>query len=280
MTDPELFSKNCLTPKVPWCVVIVDRKMSRYEPQAHWCDVCEKYYRSNEQKKHLTSAKHLANAERAMAAKRRERLKSADEEQKMKRELARLEREAMAKGAAEGRVGGAEDNSARFEQHLVQGPTKHRKLEEEEAADKQEVQKTLAEGQEGDESRQQPVSDVAYDPSNPYGQWKEASPKREEDDDEAAAGGGDDDDDNVLQEGLTRKQIKEIEAEKWEEDVEEDPDEGFRVTKRAVIDRVHNESVMQFDSDEEDKKQEEAVVFKRVKKDRSSRKKEHRDINE
>ena len=151
--------------------------------------------------------------------------------------------------------------------------------EEEEHDEEEEETKRMEERErmerEEEERKKEYVAkvNVQYDPSNPYGQWKEASPpkvKQEENEEER-------EEEEEVMDFKTRKQIKEEEDEKWEESAEEDLEEGFEIVKKVANDRVFNEAI----GDYMEEANVENVSFKsRTKKQRNQRKKVKTDINE
>ncbi len=278
-----------------------------------WCEQCEVYVRFNLVKQHQQTPKHKSRVERMMSSQRAGRTKEGMEEERVKRELAKMER--LASGSvmndvAAGRAG-SHETAMTFAAAVKprppgpprqqQQPRAQKRTVEEEVADMwKEEEKQAKEEQEFDseeEERRREEEEKAdrakaeaesqrrdalardnYDPSNPYGQWVAASPPRREPEEEGEGGG----EENVGEErsGKTRKQMQEVEDERFEEDVEEDANEGFEVKRVVASDRAFNEAVEMLD--EEQLGGGEQVVFREKKtKERNTRKKpKTRDINE
>jgi hypothetical protein len=285
-----------------------------------YCDHCEVYVRFNLVKQHQQTPKHKSRVERALSAQRAGRTKGGIEQDKVDRELARMERLAtgsvlndVAAGrarnhetaatfatavkprpyaprppqAAAGQTSSAaapvprQPKSAAEEMAALWNEEEERREEAEVVVDEEAEAEKARVAAEAESQRRDALARDNYDPSNPYGQWVAASPPRAAPEDDDEG-----DDDGEREPGAkSRKQQRAEQEERFEEDVEEDADMGFEIKRVGASDRVFNETVGLLGGDEvkqEEGEEEPQVVFKeKSKKDRSSRKRaKNRDINE
>lgn len=228
----------------------------------HWCEYCEVFIRFNLVKKHNNEPKHKRNLEKALKAQRSGRTKEGMEQERIQRELQRLEKYAMGKltqDVASG-VAGSHETKTTFAppapRSVPSAPPPPPQV-------KTHVEEDVVEPLEEEVIVSAPAQ--PYDPSNPFGAWKESSPVKKEH--------HDDDDDG-----------KRHDDERFEEDVEEDLDDDFVVKKVVATNGMYNEAVQMYNDNDNNGNddQDEDIVFKsKSKKDRNARKKlKTRDIND